>query len=95
MATILDAPMRSLELTINADLADRVDAMAAGLGCTSGEAVAEALDNWLERQNYRHERTLAALADVDAGNVVDHDRVVEWVTSLGTDNPLPRPQPLR
>ena len=36
--------------------------------------------------------TREALADVDAGRVVDHEAVLAWTQSLGTGCPLPLPQ---
>ena len=36
--------------------------------------------------------TIEALADVDAGRVVDHEAMLAWADSLGTDNPLPLPE---
>jgi len=33
--------------------------------------------------------TLEALADVDAGNVIDHQAIQAWADSLDTDSPLP------
>ncbi len=41
----------------------------------------------------RHRMTLEALADVDAGRVVDHTDVEAWGDRLGTDHPLPVPTP--
>ena len=41
----------------------------------------------------KHRMTLEALADVDAGRVVDHAEVEAWVKSLETKNPLPVPRP--
>jgi predicted transcriptional regulator len=41
----------------------------------------------------RHLLTLEALADVDAGRVIDHAEVKAWAASLGTANPLPAPRP--
>ena len=34
-----------------------------------------------------------AEADLAAGRVIPHKDVVEWLESLMTDNPLPRPRP--
>jgi predicted transcriptional regulator len=34
----------------------------------------------------------AALAAVDRGEVVSHEKVKEWALSLKSDNPLPLPQ---
>lgn len=39
----------------------------------------------------RSRLTRVALADVDAGRVVDHQAVRAWVDSLSTDTPLPVP----
>jgi len=36
--------------------------------------------------------TQEALADVDAGNVIDHQAVQAWAESLNTDSPLPTPK---
>jgi len=38
-----------------------------------------------------HKMTLEALADVDAGRVIDHQNVQAWADSLATDSPLPSP----
>lgn len=39
----------------------------------------------------RHQMTLEALEDVDAGRVVAHAAVQAWAERLGTKKPLPRP----
>ncbi|WP_422615846.1 hypothetical protein [Photorhabdus cinerea] len=36
----------------------------------------------------RERLTREALADVDAGNVIDHQAVLKWAESLDTDKPL-------
>lgn len=36
---------------------------------------------------------MEALADVDAGRVLEHRAVEEWAERLGTDQPLPMPEP--
>ncbi|MFU4581454.1 hypothetical protein ACM71K_30525 [Pseudomonas aeruginosa] len=41
------------------------------------------------------ELTRQALEDVDAGRVVDHQRVEAWAKSLATDTPVPVPTPAR
>ena len=40
-----------------------------------------------------HRRTLTALADVDAGRLIDDEAMQAWADSLGTDHELPVPQP--
>jgi len=36
--------------------------------------------------------TLRGLADFEAGRTISHEAVSRWLLSLGTDNPLPRPE---
>lgn len=51
----------------------------------------------MDRRISKEEERLAreALADVDAGRVVDHEAVVAWAESLGTDCPVLAPCPKR
>ena len=79
---------------VRADLADQVDAQAAAQQRPPVGIVEEALAGWLGREARRHRETLQAIANADAGQVVDHARVMTWWRSLGTDTPLPRPQPI-
>lgn len=48
--------------------------------------------NWIARADERDELTQEALADVDAGHVIDHQAVLAWSGSLGSDQPLPVPR---
>lgn len=41
----------------------------------------------------RRRLTLAGLADVDAGRLIEDDAMQAWADSLGTDQELPIPQP--
>jgi hypothetical protein len=41
----------------------------------------------------RHQRTLRALADVDADRLIDDEAMQAWADSLGTDHELPPPVP--
>lgn len=51
----------------------------------------------MESRNSKEQERLTweALADVDAGRVVDHEAVVDWAESLGTDCPISAPSPKR
>jgi len=72
-------------------LAEKVDAMAARLDRSRGWVMKQALAAWVDQEEERHRMTLEALADVDAGRVIDHQAVQDWADSLGTDKPLPSP----
>ena len=77
---------------VPAALAEKVDELAARLERSRGWIVKQALTAWIEDEEERYRLTLEGLADVDAGRLVDHEAVLAWVESLGTDDPLPVPQ---
>jgi predicted transcriptional regulator len=52
----------------------------------------QALSAWLDQEDERERLTREALADVDAGRVINHQAVQAWADSLGTDEPLPVPR---
>lgn len=43
----------------------------------------------IDQEKERHRMTLEALADVDAGRLIDHKDILAWVDSLATNNSLP------
>lgn len=74
-----------------AALADKLDALAARSERSRGWIMKQAVAAWVDQEEERHRLTLEALADVDAGRLIDHQSIVAWAESLGTDNPLPPP----
>lgn len=73
-------------------LAEKVDRMAARLERPRGWIMKQALSAWIDQEEERSRLTHEALADVDAGRVIDHQAVQAWADSLGTDQPLPAPR---
>lgn len=73
-------------------LAKKVDRLAEKLERSRGWVVKQALSAWVEQEEERHRLTLEALADVDAGRVIDHQAVQAWADSLNTRKPLPPPR---
>lgn len=72
-------------------LAEKVDQMAARLKRSRGWIMKQALTAWIDQEEERSRLTLEALSDVDAGQVIDHQAVQAWATSLDSDKPLPVP----
>lgn len=72
-------------------LADKVDRLAARLDRSRGWIVKQALTAWVEQEDERSRMTGEALADVDAGRVIDHQAVQAWADSLSSAEPLPLP----
>lgn len=73
-------------------LAEKVDQMAARLERSRGWIVKQALSAWIDQEEERSRLTREALADVDAGRVIDQQGVQAWADSLSTDAPLPLPR---
>ena len=51
----------------------------------------EAIAIWTERESKRHRLTQQALASADAGRLIDHQQVEEWLDSLESPDPKPVP----
>ena len=73
-------------------LAEKVDQLAARLERSRGWIVKQALAAWIDQEEERSRLTREALADVDAGRVIDHQAAQAWADSLGTAQPLPPPR---
>ena len=73
-------------------LADKVDLFATRLERSRGWIVKQALTAWIDQKEERNRLTQEALADVDAGQVIDHQSVQAWADSLGTAHPQPAPR---
>lgn len=73
-------------------LADKVDQMATRLERSRGWIMKQALSSWIAQEEERDRLTRDALADVDAGLVIDHLAVQAWAERLATDQPLPLPR---
>ncbi|WP_353798716.1 CopG family ribbon-helix-helix protein [Thauera sp.] len=73
-------------------LADKVDQMASTRKRSRSWIMEQALSAWIAQEETRDRLTQEALANVDAGLLIDHLAVQAWADSLGTDRaqPLPR-----
>ena len=73
-------------------LAEKVDQLAARLERSRGWIVKQALAAWIDQEEERDRLTREALADVDAGRLIDHQTVQSWADGLSSDQPLPIPR---
>jgi predicted transcriptional regulator len=85
------AETKVLTAHISLPLADKIDQLASRLERSRGWIVKQALVAWVDQEEERSRLTREAMADVDAGRVIDHLAVQAWADSLGTDNPLTMP----
>ena len=72
-------------------LANKVDQMASRLDRSCGWIMKQALSAWIAQEDERDRLTQEALADVDAGHVIDHQSVQTWAESLSTNQVLSAP----
>lgn len=86
------AKTRSVTAHVPEQLAQKVDLMAERLDRSKNWIVKQALSAWIDQEEERSRLTREALADVDAGCVIDHQAVQAWADSLSTDAPLPVPR---
>ena len=76
---------RVLTAHVPIDLAKQLDKVAVRLERSRGWIVQKALADWIEREDAHRRMTLEALADVEAGRVVDNEVVRAWAAGLGKE----------
>ncbi|MGK2945945.1 MAG: CopG family ribbon-helix-helix protein [Desulfuromonadales bacterium] len=86
------AKTKVLTAHVPLQMAEKVDQMATRLERSRGWIMKQALSAWIDQEEERSRLTREALADVDAGRVIDHQAVQAWADSLDTDNPLDVPR---
>ncbi len=86
------AKTKVLTAHVPLQMAEKVDQMASRLERSRGWIMKQALSAWIDQEEERSRLTREALADVDAGRVIDHQAVQAWADSLDTDNPLDVPR---
>lgn len=72
-------------------LAEKIDQLTVRLKRSRSWVIKQALSAWMEQEEERYQLTLEALSDVNAGRLVQHQAMLSWAESLGTDDPLPLP----
>ena len=80
-------PHRVLTAHVPKELAREVDLLAKQLDRPRGWIVAEALSLYVDLERKRHELTLEAMAEVDAGRAVDHADIEAWSRALPRKKP--------
>jgi predicted transcriptional regulator len=73
---------RVLTTHVPSALAKEVDSVAERLDRPRGWILKTALEQYLALERARHELTLEALAEVDAGETEPHEEVARWAANL-------------
>lgn len=91
-SNMTQATTKVLTAHVPLPMADKVDQMAARLERSRGWIMKQALSAWIAQEEERDRLTQEALADVNAGRVIDHQAVQAWADSLSIDQPLSVPR---
>lgn len=88
-----DMATRPVTAHLPVDLVEKLDEYADRLERSRGWIVKEAVGDWIDREAERDRLTHEALASADAGRLIDHERVEEWLDTLDSARrePVPRP----
>ena len=81
-----------LTIEIPTAIEERLEDMAKAFARSKSLLAREALVAFLDLYEWQGEAILAGIADADAGRLIDHKRVAEWLESWGTDHELPPPR---
>lgn len=79
---------RAMTAHLPQSLADKIDELAFRLDRSRESIVQQALADWVDREERHHVLSIEAFADVDEGNVLDHEAVIGWAESLDGDETL-------
>jgi RHH-type rel operon transcriptional repressor/antitoxin RelB len=86
--------MRSTTFTVRVDTnaKKRLEKLAKSTGRSRSFLAAEAIKEYLEVNEWQVAGIKRAIASLDRGEAVPHDRVREWVESWGSANEGPAPK---
>lgn len=80
-------------LAIRRELRDRLRKLAGETARSDDELANEALERYLDHQDWFSREVRLGLDDADRGDLVDDAAVAAWVRALGTVEEHPVPQP--
>ena len=86
--------MRSATFTVRVDAAakKRLERMAKSTGRSRSFLAAEAINDYLDVNEWQIAGIKQAIASLDRGEGVSHEQVKDWITSWGSrgEQPIPR-----
>jgi predicted transcriptional regulator len=77
---------------LDADANERPERLAKSIGRSRSFLAAEAINQYLEVNEWQVARIKQAMASLDRGEGIAHEQVKDWVTSWGSrrERPIPR-----
>lgn len=77
---------KAITVHIPDEMEERLNHLAERLDRSSGWVIEHALSEFVALEEEKHRMTLEGITDADAGRLVEHDDVVAWLNSWGTDH---------
>ena len=86
--------MASTTFTVRVDatVKKRLERLAKSTGRSRSFIAAEAIDAYLDVNEWQVAGIKRAIISMDRGEGIPHERVKEWIASWGTDHELPIPK---
>jgi predicted transcriptional regulator len=79
---------------VEKELNTQLEALAESKQRSKAFVITEALQNYVDRQNWLEECIAEAIVEADkTEHWHSHESIEKWVNSLGTENELPPPEP--
>ena len=84
----------TMTVRLKPEVKDKLDALARGTKRSKDYLASEAIERYVDLNDWQVAHIKAALAEDEAGGPgVPHEEVVRWIESWGTDHELPKPAP--
>jgi predicted transcriptional regulator len=80
-----------VSLRLDPDLNDRLAAIAIALDRPKSWAIEQAVRDYVAVHEWQLAAIKEGVEDADAGRVLDHGEVADWIASWGSDRPKPAP----
>lgn len=74
----------TISLRLPKELAEQLTSLAQSTKRTKSFCAVEAIKNYLRQESWQIQAIEEGLADADAGRMINHDDVKNWVTSWNT-----------
>ena len=80
-------------IRLDPGLKERLERQAKREDRSAGYVVQQALEEYLDAQDYFHEEMAKAAAELDKGVFISGEAMHAWMESWGTEAELPPPEP--
>ena len=83
-----------MTVRLTPELSEKLDALARDTKRSKSYLASEAIESYVDLNTWQIAEIKAGLAeDEEGGPGVQHEEVVRWMRSWGTDHELPKPEP--